>query len=307
MKFVPMVLTLLLLTTSIACSQSDPTPAAKVGDVSISSLKISHLTKNYLMNFESYTKEDSLDIRKQILQTHIDRLLVSLHAISEGYQADTAEVNRYLKMAKLHFQGDSLFNANLKAAGMNVEDWLNDVRNESIAGKYLSEQIKSTIQTADPTFVDSLKSVVFHMEYRLYHILIKVTQFSSVDEIEKAHNQIIYIYGLIENQDLKKFIEVAKKYSEDDRTRTNGGDLGWMRSGKMPKYFEQVVKKTPLNTVSEAVQSGNGLHLVFIAEERETPVSQTELMDYAVKLARDNAYEKLLKDLNTKFKVEIFE
>ncbi|MDD2715870.1 MAG: peptidylprolyl isomerase [Candidatus Wallbacteria bacterium] len=72
-------------------------------------------------------------------------------------------------------------------------------------------------------------------------------------------------------QELKAldFAEAARKYSEDDATRSNGGDLGFFTPDALIKPLNDFVEKAKPGDVSEPVETPGGYYLLKVEEIRE--------------------------------------
>ncbi len=63
------------------------------------------------------------------------------------------------------------------------------------------------------------------------------------------------------------FAELAKKYSEDETTGPNGGDLGTFGRGQMVPEFEGAAFSLDPGTISEPVRSAFGYHIIKVIEK----------------------------------------
>lgn len=90
---------------------------------------------------------------------------------------------------------------------------------------------------------------------------------------DKVH--VLHIFITQENQEkmdkavdlLKKgvpFEQVAKEYSEDENTKNNGGDLGFITHGYMPKEFEEVAFNIPTGKLSDIIKTEEGFHILKV-------------------------------------------
>ena len=66
------------------------------------------------------------------------------------------------------------------------------------------------------------------------------------------------------------FAGLARQYSEDQATKDNGGDLGWIDEGGFIRAFDAVLKSLSPGEVSEPLRSNYGWHLVRLHEKRIT-------------------------------------
>jgi foldase protein PrsA len=67
----------------------------------------------------------------------------------------------------------------------------------------------------------------------------------------------------------EKFEDVAKKYSTDEGTKANGGDLGWFGTGKMDPDFEKAAYALKVNEISAPVKSQFGYHIIQLTDKKE--------------------------------------
>jgi peptidyl-prolyl cis-trans isomerase D len=66
------------------------------------------------------------------------------------------------------------------------------------------------------------------------------------------------------------FEELAKTYSQDPASAEKGGDLGWVRKGRMVKPVEEAAFALEKGEVSEPVLSQFGYHLIKLEDRRES-------------------------------------
>ena len=108
------------------------------------------------------------------------------------------------------------------------------------------------------------------------HILIssKVKDNATDEEKTKAENKAKkkaekIIKQLNEEADFK---ELAKKYSNDDATASNGGDLGYFNLDDMTEEFSNAVKKLNKDEYTkEPVKTTYGYHIILKTGEKDKP------------------------------------
>jgi peptidyl-prolyl cis-trans isomerase D len=85
----------------------------------------------------------------------------------------------------------------------------------------------------------------------------------------------------------KDFAEVAKAQSEDQATKANGGDLGFMSKGQSPygKMLEEQAFKLKPGQVSEIFKDRSGFHLIKVEEERAARAQPLE--EFSKQIARE--------------------
>ena len=106
---------------------------------------------------------------------------------------------------------------------------------------------------------DKRGGVVQLVEQRLVsHILLKPSEIRSP---EQAQRQINQVYRRI--QAGESFADMAKEFSDDPASGSEGGSLGWTQAGQMVPEFEEVMNNTPKGAVSRF-----GWHILTVLDSR---------------------------------------
>lgn len=90
-------------------------------------------------------------------------------------------------------------------------------------------------------------------------------------------------------EDLQKgesFASLAKLYSIDKISGSNGGDLDWVVAGMMPPQFEAVARELKVGEYSQPVKVDNTYHIIKVEDEKFLPLSEVK-NDIAAKLRNE--------------------
>lgn len=103
----------------------------------------------------------------------------------------------------------------------------------------------------------------------------------------------------------KSFDEAAREYSRDG-SGADGGDLGWFRRAEMVEPFADAVFSMTPGSVSGAVQTPFGWHVIELISFRDMPKPSLDEAreDIIRQIARDEG-QKLMEGLREKAKIEI--
>ncbi len=86
------------------------------------------------------------------------------------------------------------------------------------------------------------------------------------------------------------FAELAKKYSEDESSAKNGGDLDYFSKGRMVPEFDQVAFSLQPGQISDLVKSQFGYHIIKVVDKK--PASTKTLAEVRQQITDQLAYER---------------
>ena len=122
------------------------------------------------------------------------------------------------------------------------------------------------------------------------HILIRTDELTSD---QAAKTRLDDIRQRIENGD--DFGALARKYSNDTATASNGGDLGWVNPGDMVPRFEAQIDKLATGEISKPFKTGFGWHIVQVLERRRHDDTDAFLRSQAREAIRQRKTEEELQ------------
>jgi|CXWL01.1.fsa_nt_gi peptidyl-prolyl cis-trans isomerase D len=98
------------------------------------------------------------------------------------------------------------------------------------------------------------------------HVLVEVAAGADADAQKAALAKAEALYKEI--KDGKPLADVAKASSDDQGSKAQGGDLGWLERGASDAAFDEALFKLEANQVSEPVLGANGYHIIQLREIR---------------------------------------
>ena len=105
--------------------------------------------------------------------------------------------------------------------------------------------------------------------------------------------------------------DLAKKYSHDESTAENGGDLGFFYADGVEKTFADAVAKLKVGEVTDVVETSFGFHLVKLVDTKPSEYAPFKDMEEAIQkhLFMERAQDRVtdyIASLRKKAKIEIF-
>ena len=89
---------------------------------------------------------------------------------------------------------------------------------------------------------------------------------------------------------------MAKTYSDDPGSSSNGGDLGWINPGDMVPPFEHAFSELAINQLSEPVQTRYGWHLIEVLGKRNHDNTESVRQEKAKETIRARKVEPALQN-----------
>ncbi|WP_036229871.1 peptidylprolyl isomerase [Marinobacterium jannaschii] len=109
------------------------------------------------------------------------------------------------------------------------------------------------------------------VEQRLVsHILLKATEIRNDAQSKRKAEEI---YRRL--QDGEDFATLARQFSDDAASGSEGGDLEWVQAGQMVPEFEKVMYETRKGNISRPFKSRFGWHLLTVRDIRTEDIGKT--------------------------------
>lgn len=243
------------------------------GFVNGSMIKYSDFTEDVLTVEQYYASQSNgqpapalAEIRTSVWERQVKNAVVKKMASGLGLAISNKEVgDEYDSFVKSVGGADEAIKTVKQNYGLNIENFKNKV----VKPYLLQEKLTNSEKVGSALFDDAKK--------KADEVLIKV------------------------KEDKADFGALAKEFSEDTGSQTNGGDLGWFGAGKMVKEFEEATTKLALGQVSDPVKTRFGYHIIKLMEKRDGKDGPEWRASHI--LIRSVDFNKYLSDLTAKSKV----
>jgi peptidyl-prolyl cis-trans isomerase D len=100
----------------------------------------------------------------------------------------------------------------------------------------------------------------------------------SAEDRMYARTKIEDAYSLVEAGE--PFDEIARNYSEDATSSARGGDLGWVRPGRLPAKLDSVVRTLEVGETSDMIETEDGYHILRLEDKRVEDGSEEWKLSY---------------------------
>ena len=174
------------------------------------------------------------------------------------------------------------------------------IRNQSLG--FISEPIK----TGSGFHLLKLEEkrgplVKFEEQWETRHVLLIPSAIRDVDAT-KAEAEVLR-ERVLAGED---FALIAKEFSEDPGSGSNGGNLEWLPKGATVGEFENVMLNSEINEVSEVFESQFGFHFLEVTGKRVEDVTDYQIEERAYSVLFSRKYDEELENTLRSMRAEAF-
>ncbi len=304
-----------------------PEIVAKVNGIEIQSKYIKFRLNQILKNVQRpLALHEKNSVVKDLIEKEVTRELIRQQGGESNLEVDSDLIEKEIAALRQPYASDEEFEKALSARNITLDDLKHSIVIDVNARKLLNEQIKDKINIADEDvkkyYEDNKQKFHRPEAYRTQHILAAVfppdiLRSTPIDQLRnqkeeltrKAEAKIGKI--LKELQEGANFEELAKKKSDDEASRENGGDIGVIYKGVFEPSFDEAVSKLNPGEISGKVETRFGFHVIKLIEkhppeqapfdELKKAIQKHLFMEEATKLA-----EIYIEGLKKQVKIETF-
>jgi peptidyl-prolyl cis-trans isomerase SurA len=242
---------------------------------------------------------------KNLLRDLIDQSLMVQKAKDEDINVETDVVKQLDEIRKKNNLATlEDLETEVGKAGMNYEDYKDQIRRDLLEREVIGREVGSRIQLSRD---DARKYYEAHKKefespgmVRLGQILIS-TEKRKPEEAEKRANE-----ALAELKAGQKFAEIAKKYS-DGPGAEQGGEVGFMKEGTLAPDIAAVVAKLDLNEFSNPIQTRYGYIILKILERYSPGIPKFEEVEQRVnEVLYDQKMQPRFREYMTRLRKESY-
>ncbi|MCR4416924.1 MAG: peptidylprolyl isomerase [Ignavibacteria bacterium] len=213
------------------------------------------------------------NLKKAVLNSLIEEKLMLVQAELDSIRVTEDEVNRQLDFQIENFiqqfgskeKLEQAYNRPLEKIKRELRD---EIRNNILIQKVQDQKFarlevsRFEVEKFFEQYKDSIGLVPEEVQLSQIFIQAKLSDYDK----EVLRKKLQAILDSIKNGG--DFAEFAKRYSEDQATAKQGGDLGFVRRGLFFKEFEEVVFTLKEGEISDIIETPVGFHIAQLVERR---------------------------------------
>ena len=215
-------------------------------------------------------------LQRQMLERMINDLVQVQMAKENGLKVDDLTLDRTIeRISQENNLSPADFRKALERDGIRYTRFREDIRSEILLARLREREVENAVVVTDAEVETELareaKQATGDSEFRLAHVLVLVPAQASNEQIEQRRRKALA--ALSELRRGSNFAQVAATYS-DAPDATQGGNLGWRASARLPSLFLETLEKLQPGEVSDILRSPNGFHIVKLLERRGKAAAQ---------------------------------
>ena len=209
------------------------------------------------------------EVRKMVLESLIDRELLYQQSQKKGVVIDDAQVTEQLDRLKKQYPTEQAFKDSMAEDHLSETTVKSRIKMNLAVQKYVEKEFSGKLDVSEgeaKAFYDENPEYFKEPEaIRASGILIKVDLKSDEAKKEEARKKLGDIQKRIQKGE--DFAVLAKDFSQD-ASAAQGGDLGTIQRGRMPKALDDVAFSLKPGEVSNVVETELGFHLIKVHEKK---------------------------------------
>ena len=143
--------------------------------------------------------------------------------------------------------------------------------------------------------------VKFEEQWEARHVLLIPSAIRDVDAT-KLESEVLR-ERILMGED---FASIAKEFSEDPGSGSNGGNLEWLPKGATVPEFENVMINSEINVVSEVFESQFGFHFLEVTGKRVEDITDYQIEERAYSILFGRKYDEELENTLRSMRAEAF-
>lgn len=321
-KIKALILSSLLCISSVGCSSklNDSDIVAKVNGNNITVKQFKQTLDLYKESLESMygntiwdtEVEAGVKYKDKFKDIMIDQMIdiqaVCQQAKKDGLVPSKEEVDKSFEELKKDIDADKDYKKKLEEMGVD-DTYLRSQQEQDLILQKYKENFDKSVKITDEEmkkYYEEHKKDYYKDEVKASHILISTVDDNGkeVSEAKKKEAKKKAEEVLKKAKSGEEFSELAKEYSDDKGSASQGGDLGYISKGQMVKPFEDAAFSLKPGEISGLVETEYGYHIIKVYDKVDKQLTFDEVKDEVKNTLIENKYTESIKEITKKAKVE---
>jgi len=211
------------------------------------------------------------DTKHKALDAMIDGKLVQQQAAELKLSVTTDEVDRAIQQVKEQNKLDNAtFAEALKSQGFTLEGYRKTLRKQILELKVVNTAVRSRVSVSDDEvhtyYKQNERLLAGDRQSHLRQILVAVPERATAADVDQKKKVAQKVVDL--SRGGTAFPELAKQYSDDDATKSSGGDLGFVGKGVLVDALDEAVAAMEPGDVRGPVRTERGWVVLQLVERK---------------------------------------
>ncbi|MCS6904834.1 MAG: peptidylprolyl isomerase [Bacteroidia bacterium] len=183
----------------------------------------------------------------------------------EGLKQDFKKATNDSIFAVTRNRSSQRFDFDLKSESQldsKTAELIAGAQKDSVIGPFLDGAVLKLIKIVERSKNDTQPAI------KLRHILIRISGNTPQDTIA-ALNKATEIKNKVTKDN---FVEMVMTHSEDERSKSKQGEIGWYNYGSWGKNFDKEIKKAQKGQILGPIKSNMGFHIVEILDRSNNTI-----------------------------------
>ena len=253
------------------------------------------------------------EVKHKALDQMIDGKLVQQQAVELKLSVTPEEVDRAVQQVKeQNHLDDATFRQALEQQGFTMEGYRKTLKKQILELKVVNTAVRSRVTVSDDEvktyYKQNEKLVAGDRQSHLRQILVAVPDHASDADLATKKRVAAKVVEL--SRGGTSFTELAKQYSDDDGTKSSGGDLGWVGKGVLVDALDEAMAQMEPGDVRGPIRTDRGWVVLQMVERKSGDVKPyEEIKEQLRKQLYDEQVEKAqqswIRELRKKAHVDV--
>lgn len=225
-------------------------------------------------------------------------VMENLRRAAQKEDVEVSKVDRELALLRAQFGNDQAFLSGLQSNGLSISSLRENIADQLRSLQWLERQItaeRAATEQQGRVYYDAHPALFTQpVRFRASHLFL-IAPAETPPEVVEAKRELIETLTLRLSSG-ETLPQLAAEASEDEATKSRGGDLGFFSSARMPPDFFTEVQKLAAGGRGKPFRSHLGFHIVEVAEIKPARALSFEEARAEVSLALANERRALIAE-----------